>query len=224
MYSQIPSSLSFEEGATLPAAVATAAFGLYSARPTDNQRGGAALIPPWANGGRNKYAGEPILVIGGSSAVGQQGDHPVHATPICPCLTIVNDSAIQFAKLSGFSPIITTASLHNASFLESLGATHVIDRTAVLATAVKTITSQDIKIIYDAISEKDTQNAAYDILVPEGTLITVLWPAVEKDKLDSRKSVVVVYGMMHDPNQKEIATDLCKHLPSLIESGDIKVN
>jgi hypothetical protein len=29
---------------------------------------------------------------------------------------------------------------------------------------------------------------------------------------------------MHDPNQKEIATDLCKHLPSLIESGDIKVN
>ena len=39
-----------------------------------------------------------------------------------------HDSAIQLAKLSGFSPIIVTASLHHAEHLEALGATHVIDR------------------------------------------------------------------------------------------------
>ncbi|HEV7737525.1 MAG TPA: hypothetical protein VGO47_09170, partial [Chlamydiales bacterium] len=39
-------------------------------------------------------------------------------------------SAIQLAKLSGFSPIATTASTHHTDYLKSLGATHVIDRKA----------------------------------------------------------------------------------------------
>ena len=52
---------------------------------------------------------------------------------------------IQFAKLSGFSPIITTASKHNETYLKSLGATHVIDRSIPLSElpqAVKAITDK----------------------------------------------------------------------------------
>ncbi|EKM58625.1 uncharacterized protein PHACADRAFT_193755, partial [Phanerochaete carnosa HHB-10118-sp] len=114
----------------------------------------------------------PILIIGGSSAVGQQ--------------------AIQFAKLSGFSLIITTGSLHNEAYLKSLGVTHVIDRTAPLSAlpaAVKAITSKPVKIAYDAVSESETQNAAYDVLAPGGKLVIVLDRAVDKDKITSEKEI-----------------------------------
>ena len=70
---QLPSSLSFEQGATLPLAVVTAVFGLYSGRIASGELRGAELTAPWENGGRGKYAGQPIVIVGGSSAVGQQG-------------------------------------------------------------------------------------------------------------------------------------------------------
>lgn len=68
---QFPTSLSFDEAATLPAAVSTAAIGLYAPKIA---QGGAALTAPWKEGGRGKYTDEPLLVLGGSSAVGQAGE------------------------------------------------------------------------------------------------------------------------------------------------------
>ena len=66
--------MSFEQGATIPSASTGAAFGLYGNEiGTPPRRVGAGLTPPWKAGGRGKYSGEPILVIGGSSALGQQG-------------------------------------------------------------------------------------------------------------------------------------------------------
>ena len=65
--------------------------------------------------------------------------------------------AIQFAKLSGFSLIITTASLRNAEYLKSLGATHVIDRNApaeALAASVAQIAGKPVKYAYDAVAER----------------------------------------------------------------------
>ena len=35
--------------------------------------GGAGLTPPWEEGGRGKYADQPILILGGSTAIGQPG-------------------------------------------------------------------------------------------------------------------------------------------------------
>ena len=67
---QLPANLTFEQGATIPVGLATAAFGLYS---SPAQRLGAGLTPSWEESGRGKYAGQPILLVGGSSAVGQQG-------------------------------------------------------------------------------------------------------------------------------------------------------
>jgi NADPH:quinone reductase-like Zn-dependent oxidoreductase len=68
---QIPDNLTFDQAATIPLALATAALGLYNKK--QQPHGGLALYPPWEEGGRGKYSGQPILVIGGSSAVGQQG-------------------------------------------------------------------------------------------------------------------------------------------------------
>ncbi|KAI0686767.1 GroES-like protein [Cytidiella melzeri] len=202
--SKLPSNLSFEEAATLPAAVTTAAYGLYSKRPSGGERGGAGLTPAWQEGGRGKYTGQPILVIGGSSAVGQ--------------------AVLQFAKLSGFSPIITTASSHNVALVKSLGATHVIERDAPLAAAVKSITSEPIELIYDAISEKDTQNVAYDVLAPGGTIVIVLQLAVEESKIDKSKTVIDVYGSPHDPTQWELGVSLWANVARLVENGEIKPN
>ncbi|KAI0783888.1 GroES-like protein [Irpex lacteus] len=206
---KLPQNLAFEEGSTLPNAFITAAFGMYSGQVNSGGlRGaglrGAQLTPFWEEGGRGKYSGHPILVIGGASAVGQ--------------------SIIQVAKISGFRPIITTASLRNADFLKSLGATHVIDRNLPLGDAVKSITTEPIKYVYDAISTKDTQQPSYDVLAPGGKLIIVLHPALDKSKIDDSKTVVEAFGAVYDPAQRELGATVFKHFTSLLESGEIKPN
>ena len=130
---------------------------------------------------------------------------------------------MQLAKLSGFSPIITTASKHNEALVKSLGATHVIDRNTPLALGIKAITNDPIKIVYDAISETDTQNASYDVLAPGGKLILVLPLQVEQTKLTEDKELVDVYGTGHDPAQRAVGVSLYKNLTKLLESGEIKV-
>ena len=81
----------------------------------------------------------------------------------------------QLAKMSGFSPIVTTALLHNEGLLKSLGATHILDRhlpaPAILAELQKIIDGAALE--YDAISLADTQSLGYDALAPGGVLVVV---------------------------------------------------
>lgn len=65
---KLPSNLTFDQASTIPLTLATAACGLYNKK--GGFGGGVGLVAPWA-GGLGKYAGQPILIIGGSSAVGQ---------------------------------------------------------------------------------------------------------------------------------------------------------
>ena len=44
-------------------------IGLY------HREGGPQLTPPWAEGGKGKYAGTPIVILGGAGAVGSMGEH-----------------------------------------------------------------------------------------------------------------------------------------------------
>ncbi|KAG6372052.1 chaperonin 10-like protein [Boletus reticuloceps] len=111
---KIPPNLSYEEAASILIAFAPFAVATYAQRPQ-----GIGLTPPFEEGGRDKYAGRPIVIFGGAASVGQQ--------------------AIQLAKLSGFSPIITTASLHNEDLLLSLGATHILDRKLPNAALIKRV-------------------------------------------------------------------------------------
>lgn len=134
-------------------------------------------------------------------------------------------SVIQFAKLSGFSPIITTASKPNEGYLKSIGATDVIDRThplSELADTVKAITPKPIKVAYDSISLPETQNAVYNLLGSGGKLVLVLNEAID-NKTDD-KEVAQVMGNVHVPGQRKLGVSLYSKLTELLAAGDIKVN
>ncbi|KAJ3006102.1 hypothetical protein NUW54_g4059 [Trametes sanguinea] len=144
----IPPNLSFEEAVTVPSGVASSALPLFS---RDEGAQSAKLIAPHEEGGRERYAGQPILILGGATSLGQY--------------------AIQFARLTGFSPIVTTASLHNADLLKSLGATHVLHRKLYTETLVKeacVIAGKHFELVYDAVSKSDTLVAAYQATAPQG--------------------------------------------------------
>lgn len=66
----MPPNLSFEEGASVPLGIATATTGLFGTR-TDP--GSKKLNPFWETG-EGQYAGQPIVILGGSSSVGQYSE------------------------------------------------------------------------------------------------------------------------------------------------------
>jgi len=129
--------------------------------------------------------------------------------------------AIQFAKLSGFSPIATTASLHNAEFLKTLGATHVIDRKADVVAEAKKIFSQPPTLIYDAVTNQTTEAEAIQILAPGGIILQVL-PREEGRIVEGNKKIYTVFGSFY--RHRELGLSLYPKLASLLESGKIKVS
>ncbi|KAI0715787.1 GroES-like protein [Cerioporus squamosus] len=194
---KIPEKVSFDQAATVPLAVATAGIGLY------HPQGVTKFVAPWVEGGRGKYAGVPLVVIGGSSVVGSL--------------------AIQLAKLSGFSPIITTASLKNAELVKSYGATHVLDRNLsadTLRAEVTKLAGGLVSAVYDAISLPETQRAAYGLLAPGGKLVVVLPEAVKQTS--EGRIVTQIHGIVHFPHNQDFSKTLWRALPALLESGDIK--
>ena len=62
--------MTFEDAASMPLCLTTAVVGLYAAR---TQKEAPQLLPPWIEGGRDKYKDEPIVIFGGASSVGQFG-------------------------------------------------------------------------------------------------------------------------------------------------------
>ena len=73
-YFQIPSNISFDEAASIPVPIITAYVGLYNHYPF-----GLGLDAPVMPLTVGKYAGNPIIILGGSSAVGQSGASTVTA-------------------------------------------------------------------------------------------------------------------------------------------------
>ena len=138
-------------------------------------------------------------------------------------------TAIQMAKLSGFSPIITTASLRNESLIKDLGATHVLDRTLpaseLLAQISKLIGVAALEVVYDAVSLPDTQLLAYDALAPGGVLLLVLPDSIpaEKKAQEDGKKIVVVMGSFHRPENRTLGVELFKRLEDWLAKGVLKV-
>lgn len=113
--------------------------------------------------------------------------------------------------------------MHNTQLLESLGATHIIDRKAdVPAKVAEILNGAPVELVYDAVSEKDTQAQAWDILSPKGSLVLVLEPTVDKEKYKD-KSLVGVFGNVHAPQLRKLGVSLYAKLTSLLESGSLKV-
>ena len=137
----------------------------------------------------------------------------------------LNYPAIQLAKLSGFSPIISTASLKHAEYIKSLGATHVIDRTvsaSALASEINSITQNaPIKYIVDSISAPDTQQTAYDLLAPGGQVAVFDPIAVKTTK---EKDILLIFGAIRHPNNIALLeTFYHDNLERLLKEGAIKV-
>jgi NADPH:quinone reductase-like Zn-dependent oxidoreductase len=138
----------------------------------------------------------------------------------------MNYSVLQLAKLSGFSPIITTASIKHAEPLKSLGATHVIDRNisaSALASEVASITQNaPLKYAVDSISLADTQQAAYDLLAPGGQLVIFL-PITAKTT--EEKHVIFAIGSINLPSNVELLHTLFHdNFERLLKEGVIKVS
>ncbi|KAF7771711.1 hypothetical protein Agabi119p4_6022 [Agaricus bisporus var. burnettii] len=194
---KVPSNISYDQAGALPSTVGAAYLGLYNIKP-----GGLGFTTSLDNNGRGKYNDVPLLILGGATNVGQY--------------------AIQFAKLSGFMPIITTASLRHEDHLKTLGAHKVIDRHAsyeILRQEVFATTSQPIEYILDAVSIPQTQQMAYDILAPGGQLQLVQAPEISPC---SEKDVGFTKGLRSLPENKEAFTTLYNHLTELLQNGLIK--
>ncbi|CDO71820.1 hypothetical protein BN946_scf184939.g44 [Trametes cinnabarina] len=204
---EIPDNVTEDQAASVPLALATVVTGLYNHHPHSKS---VNFTAPWEEGGTTKFAGKPAFILGGSSSVGQY--------------------AIQLAKLSGFSPIIATASPHNAQLLLSLGATHVIDRSlppaAIKQELSKLTGGKPIEFVYDAISLPDTQAIAYDALAPGGVLLLVLPESIpaELKKEGDNKKIVNVFGNVHPPENREVGVQLYKHLTEWLQKGIIVPN
>jgi len=200
LVAKIPTSISFDQASTLGITGSTAAMGMYHTREGNL---GAGLLAPWREGGRGKYARQPFLVMGGSASVGQY--------------------AIQFARLSGFSPVITTASLSHDTYLKELGATHVFDRklsTADLRAKIEAALGGPLNYAYDAIGHSDTTAVALDVLASGGTLASV----ADRSRRVGDKTIVSVYGTLHAPQNRAFGVELFAALGGFLADGSIKPN
>jgi Zinc-binding dehydrogenase len=183
-------------------------------------------VNPFVADGQNKYRDQPILVIGGSSSVGQFGE-----SYCCPCTSYTyrqySYAALQFAKLSGFNPIITTASTRNETYVRSAGATHIIDYKntpySALGPAVAKITTVPMSFVFDAISTEDSQRAAWEILAPNGRLVTTLPPVVGSEAGDGKHAELVM-GNSNAEENHEIGNLLYRNLTALLVDGLVKVS
>ncbi|RXW16422.1 hypothetical protein EST38_g9432 [Candolleomyces aberdarensis] len=200
---KIPSNVTYDQASSIPVALTAAYVALYNATPH-----GLGFVPPVRPDGKGKYANTPIVILGGSSSVGQY--------------------AIQLAKLSGFSPIITTSSLKHEEWLKSQGATHVVDRNSPLtAQEAEKLASQPVLTVFDAISGADTQEQAIDLVAPGGRIAVVLdvVDAVKAKAEAQNKTTVRVLGLKtFTPDHVEKLREFWANATKLLEDGDLKPN
>jgi NADPH:quinone reductase-like Zn-dependent oxidoreductase len=134
-------------------------------------------------------------------------------------------AAIQLARLSGFSPIITTANPAHQDELEALGATNVIDRHLTrdkFTAALQNITQQPIGIVYDVISLPETQQTAWSVVARGGTLVLTLQPVVKEEEGKGR-TVIATYGDPHAEPNNTMCREYWIILAKWLQDGIIKV-
>ncbi|KAF9528463.1 GroES-like protein [Crepidotus variabilis] len=202
--SKLPTHITYDQAATIPICLGTALSGLYSEFPH-----GIGLPTPFIDEGRKAGLGKAIFIIGGASSVGQ--------------------FAIQLAKLSGFSTIITTASLTNESFLTSLGATHVIDRSLgidSLAASLSTIKSSGPEIVFDTIINSSTEQLGFAVLAhfKQSIFVTADPRPTEFSKTQTSVKISNIYAGAKVPWNERLFSTLFSKLYEWLESGDIQPN
>ncbi|KAL7278951.1 hypothetical protein ACG7TL_006783 [Trametes sanguinea] len=208
----IPDNISFESAASIPLALTTDVMLLYNQSPAPENLG-LRLKPVWEPEGTTEYAGTPAFIVAGSTSLGQY--------------------AIQLAKMAGHSPIITTASPHNAALLTSLGATHVLDRSrsnkSILEELPSLTSGKPIQYAFVAAPfHPEACRLGRDALAPGGALgIALPSPTrVPEDvaNVGDGKRVGYVFGSVWLPYTRECGIAMFKHLTEWLEKGILKPN
>ena len=137
-------------------------------------------------------------------------------------------SAIQAARLGGFSPIITTSSLKHTEYLKTLGATHVLDRSlsssVLLAEIAEIAAGTPIKYAFDTIGGEDTQRLAHDALVSGGSFVTVApVPNLLKIQITEGRRVVHASGSFRLPTTRELGLEVYRRMTTWLQDGTIVV-
>ncbi|CAE6482254.1 unnamed protein product [Rhizoctonia solani] len=194
--SKIPDNITEDEASTIPVAALAALVGLFQGTGID--------VP--ANGPTAQ--GRGVLILGGSSSVGQFG--------------------IQLARIAGFSPIVTTASAQHADLLKSLGATHVLDRN-VDAKTIQSAFPTPVSLVLDSISAASTQSLAFDVLTTpslvSGAHLAVGLPIADYIKEKNTGDKVTVnhfFGSSH--TYRDLSIPFWKNVGQWIKDGSFVPN
>lgn len=163
---------------------------------------GHGLKAPWDEGGEQAGKGKAIVILGGSSSVGQY--------------------AIQMAKISGFEKIVTNSSAKHHDHLKALGADVVLDRSTQNSPEdfKAAVGSLPLAFVLDTISEKETQIQGVKILAAtktENSEVVVLMgidaDAAELGQSQEPKAAVKpVLGLGSNPALRYLSEPLMKHL------------
>lgn len=182
LVSHTPRGTSDEEAAGVQLALMAVVTGFYHEM-------GRALAPgPWdvAGGGGDVGRGRAVVVLGGSSSVGQY--------------------AVQMARLSGFDRIVTNASAPHADHLRALGAHVVLDRRARPRAEDfrEALGGARLDFVWDAIAEKETGRLGIEILrlaevVGERQLVCVWNPNDNPDPTTGAYPEVIEFGQAAEP-------------------------
>ncbi|KAG8732447.1 hypothetical protein FRC10_000917, partial [Ceratobasidium sp. 414] len=192
---KVPSNINDDQASTIPVASIASVVGLF-------QKSGIAfpVNSPTATG-------KPVLVLGGSSSVGQFG--------------------IQLARIAGFSPIVTTASAQHIEYLKSLGATHVFDRNVDVKTLQEAFAGP-VSLVLDAISVLSTQKLAVEVLTKPDTApgahlagVLPLDASLQKG-LEGKVTVNNIFGSSHA--FKDLSVPYWQVLSKWIEEGKVVPN
>ncbi|CAE6414698.1 unnamed protein product [Rhizoctonia solani] len=191
-----PNNINDDQASTIATGAITAYFSLF-------QKTGVS--PPLSG---PTASGRSILILGGSSSVGQ--------------------FAIQFARLAGFSNIATTASSQHADLLKSLGATHLFDRD-VDVKAIQSAFATPLSFVFDTISVESTQLFAFDILttpspVPGARLSILLDPteSLKEKNLGDKVSVDHILGSSY--MFRDVSIPFWKRVEEWIKKSEIVPN
>lgn len=153
----------------------------------------------------------------------------VSATVECLFRILINFGlAIQLARIAGFSPIVTTASLQHTEYLKSLGATQVLDRNADAKTIQSAFPTR-VALVLDSISVRPTQTVAYEVLttpspVDGAHLAIVLLPddSVKEKNADGKVTIHQLFGSSH--MFRDLSVPFWRNVGQWIKEGKYQPN
>ncbi|KAL2822395.1 chaperonin 10-like protein [Aspergillus granulosus] len=189
-----PASIGDDQASGICLATMAGITGLY------DHTGRGLAPPPWAEGGERAGNGKAIVVLGGSSSVGQY--------------------VIQLARLSGYERIVTNASLAHEERLKSHGAHVVLDRKqAGPEDFIAALNGLPLDFVFDTISNGETQKLGVDILhaaKSKSCVVTVMPADPEAQKLGSSKEPKVeirpILGLGSSPALRYLSEPLMRRL------------